>query len=290
MLTDSGGFQAFSLTTGKDSLVKANGGRLHLPLASRRHEVPPVARGSGPRARPHRRRHPDAARCLRARAMSTSCRGRRSGGTAPRDGPSGHLLRSEAREDKRCSESCRVHAFPIYGSAHADELGALDFDGLALGGFSVGEPIREACTRHSGRGRRDLVDSEAPALLDGGRHPAGPPDRGIDAWGRHVRLRIARRETPETARRSPATARWSSSRPVYKDDKLPDRSGVQTAPCCAGGYLTRLFAAPLRRGRNELLVLRLFSLHNLHFYGELVAWRPGGHLDRVITLPTPAPR
>ena len=54
----------------------------------------------------------------------------------------------------------------------------------------------------------------------------------------------------------------------YKDDRLPIDPECACA-CCAGGfsraYLRHLFLA------REILVLRLLSLHNLHFYGELVA-------------------
>jgi len=54
----------------------------------------------------------------------------------------------------------------------------------------------------------------------------------------------------------------------YKDDQSPLDPECGCA-CCAGGYsrayLRHLYIA------GEILVLRFFSLHNLHFYGELVA-------------------
>jgi queuine tRNA-ribosyltransferase len=56
-------------------------------------------------------------------------------------------------------------------------------------------------------------------------------------------------------------ARWA-------DDPSPIDASCSCA-CCAGGYsrayLRHLFLA------GEMLVLRLLSVHNLHFYGEIVA-------------------
>jgi queuine tRNA-ribosyltransferase len=54
----------------------------------------------------------------------------------------------------------------------------------------------------------------------------------------------------------------------WKDDARPI-DGACACPCCAGGYsrayLRHLYLA------GEILCLRLLSLHNLHWYGELVA-------------------
>ena len=54
----------------------------------------------------------------------------------------------------------------------------------------------------------------------------------------------------------------------YKDDPRPIDEACACA-CCAGGYsrayLRHLYLA------GEILCLRLLSLHNLHWYGELVA-------------------
>jgi queuine tRNA-ribosyltransferase len=53
----------------------------------------------------------------------------------------------------------------------------------------------------------------------------------------------------------------------YKDDLGP-LDPECTCPCCTGGY-TRAYLRHLYLAK-EVLVLRLLSLHNLHFYGELV--------------------
>ena len=54
----------------------------------------------------------------------------------------------------------------------------------------------------------------------------------------------------------------------YATDMLP-LDPACTCACCAVGY-SRAYLRHLFMSR-EILVLRLFSLHNLHFYGELMA-------------------
>jgi queuine tRNA-ribosyltransferase len=53
----------------------------------------------------------------------------------------------------------------------------------------------------------------------------------------------------------------------YKNDQQPIDPDC-SCPCCAGGYarayLRHLYLA------GEMTVLRLLSVHNLHWYGELV--------------------
>lgn len=54
----------------------------------------------------------------------------------------------------------------------------------------------------------------------------------------------------------------------WREDKRPIDPDC-TCPCCRGGYsrgyLRHLYLA------GEMTVLRLLSVHNLHWYGELVA-------------------
>jgi queuine tRNA-ribosyltransferase len=146
--------------------------------------------------------------------------------------------------------------------AHADELGALAFDGLALGGFSVGEPIdrmHEALARAA-----PALDAERPRYLMG----VGTPrdlvlaiGAGIDMFDCVLPTRNARNGQALT-RHGPVSikqARWH-------DDPRPIDEECSCA-CCAGGfsraYLRHLYLS------GEILCLRLLSLHNLHFYGEL---------------------
>ena len=146
--------------------------------------------------------------------------------------------------------------------AHADELGAMAFDGLALGGFSVGEPMdrmHETLQRIA-----PALDPDRPRYLMG----VGTPrdlvlaiGAGIDMFDCVLPTRNARNGQALT-RRGPISvkqARWH-------DDPRPIDEACSCA-CCKGGfsraYLRHLYVA------GEILCLRLLSLHNLHFYGEL---------------------
>jgi queuine tRNA-ribosyltransferase len=148
--------------------------------------------------------------------------------------------------------------------AHADELGALPFDGLALGGFSVGEPVE----RMHGALLEVVpaLDPERPRYLMG----VGTPrdlvlaiGAGVDMFDCVLPTRNARNGQALTreGRIVVKHARW-------RDDPRPIDERCSCA-CCAGGfargYLRHLYLA------GEILALRLLSLHNLHWYGEIVA-------------------
>jgi queuine tRNA-ribosyltransferase len=149
--------------------------------------------------------------------------------------------------------------------AHAEELAALDpgFDGLALGGFSVGEPIpRMYETLHE---VAHALDAERPRYLMG----VGTPqdlleaiDAGVDMFDCVLPTRNARNGQALTR-----FGRVVIKQAKFKEDPRPIDPDCSCA-CCAGGYarayLRHLYLA------GEMTVLRLLSVHNLHWYGELV--------------------
>ena len=150
--------------------------------------------------------------------------------------------------------------------AHAEDLAALDpgFDGLALGGFSVGEPIPRmyetlALVAHT-------LDPERPRYLMG----VGTPQDLIVAIGCGVDMFDCALPT-RNARNGQAFTRHGRiviKQAGYKNDPLPIDEECGCAACRGGfsrAYLRHLYMA------GEITVLRLLSLHNLHFYGELVA-------------------
>jgi queuine tRNA-ribosyltransferase len=148
--------------------------------------------------------------------------------------------------------------------AHADELGALAFDGLALGGFSVGEPMdRMHETLHE---VAPALDPERPRYLMGVGTPRDlvlAMGAGIDMFDCVLPTRNARNGQALT-RCGPLSikqARWH-------DDPRPVDETCSCA-CCQGGfsraYLRHLYVA------GEILCLRLLTMHNLHFYGQLTA-------------------
>jgi queuine tRNA-ribosyltransferase len=148
--------------------------------------------------------------------------------------------------------------------AHADELGALPFDGLALGGFSVGEPI--ARMHETLDAVTATLDEERPRYVMG----VGTPRDLIVAIGAGADMFDCVLPT-RNARNGQALTRFGRvviKQARHKDDARPIDEAC-ACECCAGGfsraYLRHLYMA------GEILCLRLLSLHNLHFYGEVVA-------------------
>jgi queuine tRNA-ribosyltransferase len=148
--------------------------------------------------------------------------------------------------------------------AHADELGALPFDGLALGGFSVGEPVprmHETLAEVA-----SALDPERPRYVMG----VGTPADLLVAIGAGADMFDCVLPT-RNARNGQALTRFGRvviKQARYKDDPRPIDEACGCA-CCADGYsrayLRHLYIA------GEILCLRLLSLHNLHWYGELMA-------------------
>ncbi len=147
--------------------------------------------------------------------------------------------------------------------ASAEALTALDFDGYAIGGVSVGEPEAEMMA---------AIENAEPYLpANRPRYAMGlgtPPQmlemiaRGVDLFDCVLPTRIARNGSAFTAQ---GTINLKNS--PYIMDKGPIEEGC-TCPACrefTRGYLRHLVKA------EEILALRLISLHNLHFYLNLMA-------------------
>lgn len=144
----------------------------------------------------------------------------------------------------------------------AEALVEMDFEGYAVGGVSVGEPEHEMMA---------AVEASEPYLpAHKPRYAMGlgtPPQmlemiaRGIDMFDCVLPTRIARNGTAFTAR---GTVNLKNA--PFIMDKGPIEEGC-TCPACAEfsrGYLRHLIKA------EEILGLRLVSLHNLHFYLNLM--------------------
>ena len=147
---------------------------------------------------------------------------------------------------------------------HADELGALDFDGLAMGGFSVGEPIE-----HMHAALPEVaphLDPSRPRYLMGVGTPTDllvGVESGVDMFDCVLPTRNARNGQALTR-----FGRVVIKQARYKTDMGP-LDAECTCHCCTGGY-TRAYLRHLYIA-GEVLLLRLFSLHNLHYYAELMA-------------------
>ncbi|CAN5236447.1 tRNA guanosine(34) transglycosylase Tgt [soil metagenome] len=266
MLTDSGGFPAFSLsTTG--------------PKNGKRPLVAPSEEGFTFTS------HLDGAKQFLSPEIAVEVQGQIGADIQmqldvcpPGDSPRDVVERAVAqttRWAKRALATPRPRRQALFGivqgacfsdlrARHAEELAALDFDGLALGGFSVGEPIEKMHATLEEVAH--LLDPKRPRYLMG----VGTPKDLLHAIGCGVDMFDCVLPT-RNARNGQALTRFGKvtiKNARWADDRSPLDPECSCA-CCEGGYsrayLRHLYVA------GEILVLRLLSLHNLHFYGELMA-------------------
>jgi len=146
---------------------------------------------------------------------------------------------------------------------HADELAALELPGYALGGFSVGEapPKMWEGVEHAA----PLLPAHKPRYLMG----VGTPEdllrcalSGIDLFDCVLPTRVARNGLLFTRQ-----GRLQIKAARYARDTRPADAACRCYTCSnfSRAYLRHLFAA------QELLAFRLNSLHNLTFYADLMA-------------------
>ena len=144
----------------------------------------------------------------------------------------------------------------------AQAIADLDFDGYAIGGVSVGEPEEEMMR---------AVESAEPCLpKDRPRYAMGlgtPPQllemtaRGMDMFDCVLPTRLARNGTAFTA-----SGTINLKNAEFALDKKPIEEDCSCPSCreFARGYIRHLVKA------EEILGLRLITLHNLHFYLALM--------------------
>jgi queuine tRNA-ribosyltransferase len=177
-----------------------------------------------------------------------------------------------AERSKRAHEGNDAALFGIVqGGVHrelrtrsAEGLKAIGFDGYAIGGLAVGETEAE---------RNAMLEHTAPQLPeDRPRYLMGvgrPEDlveavaRGIDMFDCVMPTRNARNGHYFT---STGTVRIRNAK--YEKDTRPIEEGCG-CPTCSGGY-TRAYLRHLDRC-NEMLAPMLGTLHNLWYYQKLMA-------------------
>jgi queuine tRNA-ribosyltransferase len=145
----------------------------------------------------------------------------------------------------------------------SEDLVALDFDGYAIGGLSVGEhraPMFEATTEAAA-----LLPREKPRYFMGIGDPEGVLEviaRGVDMFDCVLPTRTARTGSALTSE-----GRLNLRNARFARDERPLQEGCP-CPACAGfsrAYIRHLV------NQQEILGLRLLSLHNLRFLLDLVA-------------------
>lgn len=151
--------------------------------------------------------------------------------------------------------------YPDLREKSARALVNMGFDGYAIGGVSVGEPEPEMFR---------AIESAVPHLpTDRPRYAMGlgtPPQliemiaRGVDMFDCVLPTRLARNGTAFTRR---GTLNLKNA--PYAEDTAPIEDGC---PCYACQNFTRAYIRHLIKAE-EILGLRLISIHNLHFYIHL---------------------
>lgn len=254
--TDSGGYQAFSLadlrTLSDDGFEFASHldgsrrflspeeamrvqGLLGSDVALQLDVCPPAGAGRSELEQAVRRTTRWAERCLASRVPDQALFGIIQGGTDP---------------------ELRLR--------HAKELGSLPLDGLALGGFSVGEPPEDM---HRTLARVvPEVDPGRPRYLMGVGTPADLVRAigvGIDLFDCVLPTRNARNGQVFVP-----SGRLVIRNARYRDDLSPLDPSCG-CPVCRGGY-TRSYLRHLYMA-GEILAHRLLSLHNVFQYQTLVS-------------------
>jgi queuine tRNA-ribosyltransferase len=257
VLTDSGGFQVFSL---RDTILELDDGGVTFRS---------VYDGSLARFTPEgvaeiqRRLGSDVAMCLDV--------------CLPGDAPRGELERAVAlttRWAERQVDTPRAEgqlrfgisqggADPELRTRSLEEIGALAFDGYALGGLAVGESREEML---------DCVGWAAPALArDKPRYFMGIGDpvgivevvaRGVDMFDCVLPTRTARTGSALTW-----SGRLNLRNARYRSDPRPldENCGCPACDRFSRAYVRHLVT------QDEILGLRLLSLHNLWFVLDLTA-------------------
>ncbi|NQT21993.1 MAG: tRNA guanosine(34) transglycosylase Tgt [Candidatus Omnitrophica bacterium] len=145
----------------------------------------------------------------------------------------------------------------------AEEIAGIDFDGYALGGVAVGEPrqLIHEITEYTA----SLLPEDKPRYLMG---IGTPPDmldaisEGMDMFDCVVPTRNGRNGQAFTSK-----GELQVRNAAFKNDMQPIDESCTCYTCLnhTRSYIRHLFNTA------EILGLRLVSLHNIHFYVKLIA-------------------
>ena len=140
-------------------------------------------------------------------------------------------------------------------------LVAMDFEGYAIGGVSVGEPEPEMMLAIESS--EPFLPADKPRYAMGLGTPAQIVEmigRGIDMFDCVLPTRLARNGTAFTQ-----FGTMNLKNNPYRLDKRPIEEGCECSTCrtFTRGYIRHLIKA------GEILGLRLITTHNLHFYLNL---------------------
>jgi queuine tRNA-ribosyltransferase len=171
-------------------------------------------------------------------------------------------LQAHARPDQALFGIVQGGTHPDLREQSARTLTAMGFKGFGIGGLSVGEPkgimysVLEQTTVH--------LPEDRPRYLMGVGSPEDLVEcvaRGVDMFDCVLPTRIARNGALFTR-----SGRLNIRNARYQDDPLPIEEGCGCYSCrnFSRAYLRHLIKS------DELLGLRLTTIHNVHFLMELV--------------------
>jgi queuine tRNA-ribosyltransferase len=152
--------------------------------------------------------------------------------------------------------------YPGIREQSARALMAMDFDGYAIGGLAVGEPaeVMYEITAHC----TTILPEQKPRYLMGVGTPANlleSIERGIDLFDCVLPTRNGRNSMFFTR-----SGTVNITNAQYKQDPVPVDP---ECGCYACTHFTRAYLRHLFQAR-EMLGPRLATIHNLHFYLELM--------------------
>ncbi len=165
-------------------------------------------------------------------------------------------LAAKTRPDQALFGIAQGGIFPDLRAQSARHLAALDFPGYAIGGLAVGE------TKAEMHAMLDVMDAELPARKPRYLMGVGSPEdlvhgvaRGVDIFDCVLPTRLARNHAALTR-----TGRLNLKNAPFARDPRPVEPGC-ACYCCA--HFTRAYVRHLVVA-NEILAAVLLTLHNVH--------------------------
>ncbi len=152
--------------------------------------------------------------------------------------------------------------FPDLRRQSAEQITGLDFPGYAIGGLSLGEP--KALMWETVEATVPEIPPDRPRYLMGVGSPEDIVEgisRGIDIFDSALPTRVARNGALYTGK-----GRINIRRSAYREEMGPVEGGCECYTCLnySAAYLHHLFRC------EELLAYRLATIHNLYFMQKLV--------------------
>jgi queuine tRNA-ribosyltransferase len=171
-------------------------------------------------------------------------------------------LHAHKREDQQLFAIVQGGFSPELRQTSAEFLASLDFPGYALGGLSLGEP--KETTWQTVENTVRFMPADKPRYLMG----VGSPEDLVEAVGRGIDMmdcvlptRVARNGALFTR-----SGRVNIHNASFKEQEAPIDRGCDCYTCThfSAAYVSHLFRA------QELLAYRLATIHNLRFMARLM--------------------